>query len=85
MVNTKILKKPIWWFAIYLILPIGYILAALQISKVFSKKIIFAIGLIFIPFVFYPILAFGKSQVENEQSADKKPASKPKKKTKKKK
>ena len=84
-VFTKIVQKPIWWFAIYLILPIGYILAALQISKVFGKKIIFAIGLIFIPFVFYPILAFGKSQVGGDQSADQKPALKSKKKTKKKK
>ena len=75
------MQKPIWWFAIYLILPIGYILAAFQISKVFGKKIIFAIGLIFIPFVFYPILAFGKSQVGGDQSADQKPAPKPKKKT----
>jgi hypothetical protein len=48
-------------------------------------NILFAIGLIFIAFVFYPILAFGKSQVGGEQSADKKPASKPKKKPKKKK
>jgi hypothetical protein len=78
-------QKPIWWLAIYLILPVGYIFAALQISKVFGKKIIFTLGLIFIPFVFYPILAFGKSQVGGEQSADKKPASKPKNKTKKKK
>jgi len=84
-VFTKIVQKPIWWLAIYLILPIGYILAALQISKVFGKKIIFALGLIFIPFVFYPILAFGKSQVGNEQSSVPKPASKPKKKPKKKK
>ena len=84
-VFTKIVQKPIWWFAIYLILPVGYILAALQISKVFGKKIIFAIGLIIIPFVFYPILAFDKSQVGNEQSVDQKSAPKPKKKTKKKK
>jgi hypothetical protein len=48
-------------------------------------NILFAIGLIFIPFVFYPILAFGKSQVGNEQSVGQKPALKPKKKTKKKK
>jgi len=84
-VFTKIVQKPIWWLTIYLILPVGYILAALHISKVFSKKIIFALGLIFIPFVFYPILAFGKSQVGGEQSVDKKPTAKPKKKTKKKK
>ena len=57
----------------------------LQISKVFGKKIIFAIGLIFIPFIFYPILAFGKSQLGGDESAVQKPAPKPKKKSKKKK
>ena len=84
-VFTKIVQKPIWWIVIYLILPVGYILVALQISKVFGKKIIFTIGLICIPFVFYPILAFGKSQIGGEQSADQKPAPKSKNKTKKKK
>jgi len=84
-VFTKIVQKPIWWFAIYLILPIGYIFAAFQISKAFGKKNIFAIGLIFIPFVFYPILAFGKSQVTGDELVIKKTNTKPKKITKKKK
>ena len=48
----------------------------------FGKKIVFAMGLIFIPFVFYPILAFGKSQI-GEQPLASEP--KPEKKTKKKK
>lgn len=66
-VFTKIIQKPIWWIGIYLILPVGWIMAALQISKVFDKKIIFAIGLIIFPFVFYPILAFGKSALGKKQ------------------
>ena len=64
---TKIVQKPIWWIIIYLILPVGWFFSALQISKVFDKKIIFAIGLIIFPFVFYPILAFGKSVVGKKQ------------------
>ena len=60
----KILKKPIWWLAIYLIFPpIGYLIVALDTSKLFGKKIIFAVGLIFLPFVFYPMIAFGNSQI----------------------
>ena len=80
-VFTKIVQKPIWWIAIYLIIPVGYILAALQVSKLFGKKIVFAMGLIFIPFVFYPILAFGKSQIGGQPLASEpKPEKKPKKK-----
>ena len=55
---TKILDKPIWWVAIYLIFPVGHILVSLQIAKLFDKKNIFAIGMILLPFVFYPLLAF---------------------------
>jgi len=33
-------------------------LVSLQIAKLFDKKIIFAIGMILLPFVFYPLLAF---------------------------
>ncbi len=60
---TKILRKPVWWVAIYLILPLGHILVSLQTAKLFGKKIIFAIGMIFLPIIFYPILAFGKSEI----------------------
>ena len=63
---TKIAKKPIWWIAIYLVIPVGYILSALQISKLFGKKLIFSIGLIFLPMVFFPLLAFGKAEYFGE-------------------
>ena len=59
---TKIAKKPVWWLIIYLILPIGYVLSSLQISKLFGKNIIFGLGLILLPMIFYPLLAYGKSE-----------------------
>ena len=77
---VKILKKPIWWFAIYLILPVGYIMLALDTSKLFGKKIIYSIGLIFLPFIFYPMVAFGKSQVGDKSAVKKVTKKKPKKK-----
>ena len=63
---TKIAKKPIWWFIIYLIIPIGYILSAFAVSRFFGKNIVFSIGLIFLPIIFYPLLAFGKAEFINE-------------------
>ena len=63
---TKILKKPIWWIVIYAIIPIGHIIISLQIAKLFEKKILFAIGLILLPFIFYPVLALSKPKTEGK-------------------
>ena len=65
-IYTKIVNKPIWWFIIYLIIPIGYILSAFEVSKFFGKNLIFSIGLILFPIVFFPLLAFGKAEFINE-------------------
>ena len=67
-VFTKISGKPAWWIAIYLIIPIGYIIASLDLSKLFGKKIIFSIGLILLPIIFYPLLAFGKAHYVKPKS-----------------
>jgi hypothetical protein len=58
---TKIVEKPIWWLAIYLILPVGYILSSVQVAKLFNKKLVFVVGLILLPIIFFPLLAFKKS------------------------
>ena len=65
---TKITSKPVWWIVIYLLFPIGFILSSLQISKLFDKKIFFAVGLILLPIIFYPMLAFGRSSLNTTQS-----------------
>ena len=65
-IYTKIVNKPIWWFIIYLIIPIGYILSAFEVSRLFGKNLIFSICLIFLPIIFYPLLAFGKAEFVNE-------------------
>ncbi|MBG31211.1 MAG: hypothetical protein CMI31_14615 [Opitutae bacterium] len=62
-VFTKIVGKPVWWLLIYLLIPVGYILSAIQIGKLFGKNLLFSIGLILVPLVFYPLIAFGKAQV----------------------
>ena len=63
-VLTKILKKPVWWMAIFLIIPIGYLLSTIQIGKMFGKSLVFSIGMIILPLIFYPLLAFGKAEYE---------------------
>jgi hypothetical protein len=58
---TKIIEKPIWWLALYLILPVGYILSSIQVAKLFNKKSVFIVGLILLPIIFFPLLAFKKN------------------------
>lgn len=61
VILLEIVKKPIWWVVLFLI-PcaniVAMILIALELAKVFGKDTGFAIGLILLPFVFYPMLGF---------------------------
>jgi hypothetical protein len=56
--------KPGWWLILYLIplvnIVIG-ILVAIDIAKNFGKDTAFGLGLVFLGFIFYPILAFGSA------------------------
>ena len=58
----KIAGKPGWWL-ILLFIPIVNIvvsiIVALALAANFGKGAGFGIGLIFLPFIFYPILGFG--------------------------
>lgn len=62
IVLLKIVGKP-WWWVIGMLIPfvnfILLIVVSVLLAKVFGKGIGFAIGLILLGFVFYPILAFG--------------------------
>jgi hypothetical protein len=40
------------------------ILVTLELAKVFGKGGGFAVGMIFLPFVFYPILGFGEARYQ---------------------
>ena len=62
IVLLKIIGKPWWWILGFLIPFVNFIvmiLMAVGLAKVFGKGIGFAIGLILLSFIFYPILAFG--------------------------
>ena len=58
----KIAGKEWWWLLLYLIPLVNIIIAVLVLVGVaqnFGKGVAFAIGLIFLPFIFFPILGFG--------------------------
>ncbi len=62
VVMLEIVRKPTWWFILAFIpvvnVVIGFIVAY-ELSKVFGKGGAFALGLIMLPFIFYPKLGFG--------------------------
>jgi hypothetical protein len=65
LVLLEIVGRPIWWI-ILLLIPIVNIIVSIvltsDLAKVFGKGIGFTIGLIFLPFIFYPVLGFGDAK-----------------------
>ncbi len=59
--------RPGWW-VILMFIPlvnlIIYILLCVDVAKKFGKGGGFAVGLFFLPFIFYPILGFGSAQYQ---------------------
>ena len=65
IVLLEIIGKPVWWFILVLIPIVNIIVLIMiwhQLSLSFGKDVLFTLGLIFLGFIFYPILAFGSAQ-----------------------
>ncbi len=64
-VMLKICGRPGWWLVLYCI-PLVNVLVAIintfDIAKRFNKDVGFGFGLLFLGFIFYPVLGFGKSE-----------------------
>ena len=62
---VRISGKPVWWVILILLIPIVNLVLIIMvwhgISKAFGKDAGFTVGLVLLPFVFFPILAFGKA------------------------
>ena len=66
-VMTQIAGKPGWFILLFLIPLVNIyaiIVVAHGISVKFGKGVGFTLGLLFLPFIFYPILGFGSSQYQ---------------------
>ena len=64
IVLLEIIKKPLWWLLLLLIPGVNLIFAIWAtnlLSKSFGKNEGFTIGLLLLPIIFLPILAFDKS------------------------
>lgn len=66
----KVAGRPGWWLLLLLIcFPIFYIIICIDVAKRFGKGVGFAIGLIFLGFIFFPILGFGSAQYQGAPAA----------------
>jgi hypothetical protein len=65
IVFLKIAGKPAWWFLLMLIPVVNIviaIIATIAFAEKFGKEVGFAIGLLILGFIFYPVLAFGSAK-----------------------
>ena len=65
IVLVKIVGKPLWWIALYIIPVVNIVFLIWTInmlSKSFGKDEGFTVGLLLLGIVFYPILAFGEAK-----------------------
>jgi len=71
IVLLRIVGKPAWWL-VWIFVPIANIVVAIWVinllSKSFGKGEGFTLGLIFLSFIFYPILGFGNATYKGSAS-----------------
>jgi len=71
IVLLKIIDKPIWWIILMFIPLVNFIIAiicCLELAKKFGKGAGFGIGLVFLSFIFVPILGFGKAEYQGHSN-----------------
>jgi hypothetical protein len=65
IVLLEIIGKPVWWIILILIPFVNFFVLIYMshlLSKAFGKDVVMTILLIFLPFVGYPMLAFGDAK-----------------------
>jgi hypothetical protein len=65
IVWLRIAGRPGWWIILILIPIVGFVIAimvSVDLARKFGKGAGFGLGLVFLGFIFYPILAWGSAQ-----------------------
>jgi hypothetical protein len=67
IVLLEIIGRPIWWFILLLIPCVNIIIGIMvysDLSKCFGKGIGYTLGLLFLPFIFFPLLGFSDAKYQ---------------------
>lgn len=65
IVMLRIIGRPLWWIVLFFIPLINFIVAIvvyIDLAKSFGKGVGFGLGLVFLQFIFFPILGFGDAR-----------------------
>ncbi len=65
IVLLEIVGRPWWWLLLMFVPLLNFVIAIIvyiDLAKSFGKGAGFAIGLLLLPFIFFPILAFGDAE-----------------------
>jgi len=68
-VLTQIVGKPVWWVIACMIPFVNFYFIPwllFHLAKVFGKGDGFGLGLFFLPFMFFPVLAFGGAKYQGK-------------------
>ena len=71
-VMLQIAGKPGWWLLLMFIPIVNIVIAIMMIAGIssnFGKSIGFTVGLILLPIIFYPMLAFGNAGYQQIETA----------------
>jgi hypothetical protein len=68
----KIVGRPAWWVLLLLIcFPIFFIILSIDLAKSFGKGVGFAVGLVLLSIIFFPILGFRSATYQGPAAAPK--------------
>ena len=65
IVLLQIAGKPWWWLILYVIPVVGFVISIIHmiaLAEAFGKGVGYGIGLVFLGFIFLPLLAFGDAE-----------------------
>jgi len=67
ILQLEIAGRPLWWIFLMFIPFVNFVIAIIvlfDIAKAFGKGTGFGLGMLFLPFIFFPILAFDSSEYQ---------------------
>src|SRR5690554_240004 len=66
----QIIERPVWWLFLFFVPLVNTILVFIiyiELAQAFGKDILYGLGLIFLSFIFLPMLGFGNSRYQGAQ------------------
>ncbi len=67
----QVARKPIWWIILFMIPIVSIVVAilvAIEIAKKFGGGVGTVVGLVLIPFIFYPVLGYGSATYDGSRT-----------------